>query len=118
MIVISQSNSRIGILENNLVQTAASAGEALAAGVIFTFPALVIMHDSQNDAARVIGWKSIRYGETVILSICGGLLSLISLFVKPFPFRRDGYTLQYPHKKGSDFRDATTFSISRRGRVR
>ena len=28
------------ILENNIVQTAASAGESLAAGVIFTFPAL------------------------------------------------------------------------------
>ena len=31
------------ILENNMVMTIASAGEALAAGVIFTLPALVIM---------------------------------------------------------------------------
>jgi len=31
------------ILENNLVQTIASAGEAVAAGAIFTFPALVIL---------------------------------------------------------------------------
>lgn len=31
------------ILENNMVQTAASAGESLAAGVIFTFPALVVL---------------------------------------------------------------------------
>src|SRR5690606_16723950 len=31
------------ILENNLVQTAASAGESLAAGVIFTLPALILM---------------------------------------------------------------------------
>ena len=31
------------ILENNIVQTAASAGEALAAGVIFTIPALILM---------------------------------------------------------------------------
>ena len=31
------------ILENNLVQTAASAGEALAAGVIFTLPALILL---------------------------------------------------------------------------
>src|SRR4030043_472426 len=31
------------ILENNIVQTAASAGESLAAGVIFTHPALGIM---------------------------------------------------------------------------
>jgi len=32
------------ILENNIVQTAASAGESLAAGVIFTLPALVILN--------------------------------------------------------------------------
>jgi putative OPT family oligopeptide transporter len=31
------------ILENNIVQTGASAGEAIAAGVIFTLPALVIL---------------------------------------------------------------------------
>ena len=34
---------RSNILENNIVQTTASAGEALAAGVIFTIPALVIL---------------------------------------------------------------------------
>jgi len=31
------------VLENNMVQTAASAGESLAAGVIFTFPALIVL---------------------------------------------------------------------------
>ena len=31
------------ILENNIVQTGASAGSSIAAGVIFTIPALVIM---------------------------------------------------------------------------
>ncbi|ANF22285.1 OPT family oligopeptide transporter [Thermococcus piezophilus] len=31
------------ILENNMVQTAASAGESLAAGIIFTLPALVVL---------------------------------------------------------------------------
>ena len=31
------------ILENNIVQTAASAGESLAAGVIFTIPALIML---------------------------------------------------------------------------
>jgi putative OPT family oligopeptide transporter len=34
---------RATILENNVVQTIASAGEAVAAGAIFTFPALVIL---------------------------------------------------------------------------
>jgi putative OPT family oligopeptide transporter len=32
-----------GILENNIVQTGGSAGQSLAAGVIFTIPALVIL---------------------------------------------------------------------------
>src|SRR3989442_114263 len=41
------------ILENNIVQTAASSGEALAAGGIFTIPALLL-----------IGyWKSFNYGQ-------------------------------------------------------
>ena len=41
------------ILENNIVQTAASAGESLAAGVIFTLPALLL-----------IGyWDTISYWE-------------------------------------------------------
>ncbi len=34
---------RGSILENNIVQTIASAGESLAAGVIFTIPALIIL---------------------------------------------------------------------------
>ena len=34
---------RSNILENNIVQTAASSGEALAAGVIFTIPGLVLL---------------------------------------------------------------------------
>jgi putative OPT family oligopeptide transporter len=34
------------ILENNVVQTIASAGEAVAAGAIFTFPALVVLGHS------------------------------------------------------------------------
>lgn len=34
---------RSNILENNIVQTCASAGEALAAGVIFTLPALILL---------------------------------------------------------------------------
>ena len=31
------------ILENNIVQTGASAGSSIAAGVIFTLPALIIL---------------------------------------------------------------------------
>lgn len=55
------------ILENNLVQTAASAGESLAAGVIFTIPALVIMGY----------WQEFNYLETVAISLCGGILGVL-----------------------------------------
>ena len=55
------------ILENNLVQTAASAGESLAAGVIFTIPALVIMGY----------WEEFNYFETVTIALCGGVLGVL-----------------------------------------
>ncbi|WP_421869299.1 OPT family oligopeptide transporter [Marinoscillum sp.] len=55
------------VLENNMVQTAASAGESLAAGVIFTIPALVIMGY----------WQEFNYVETTLISICGGVLGVL-----------------------------------------
>ena len=54
----------VTILENNSVQTMASAGESLAAGIIFTVPALL-----------VIGiWTEILWLETFLIAILGGLL--------------------------------------------
>lgn len=55
------------ILENNIVQTSASAGESLAAGVIFTFPALVLMGY----------WEEFNYLETVLVALCGGVLGVL-----------------------------------------
>ncbi len=55
------------ILENNIVQTAASGGESLAAGVIFTFPALVIMGF----------WADFDYLETMLIALCGGVLGVL-----------------------------------------
>src|ERR1700722_17334332 len=47
------------ILENNMVQTIASAGEVVAAGVIFTLPALVM-----------IGyWQSFDYLQTALITM-------------------------------------------------
>src|SRR2546426_915675 len=55
------------ILENNIVQTAASSGEALAAGVIFTIPVLLL-----------IGyWTSFDYGQTAAIASVGGLLGVL-----------------------------------------
>ena len=55
------------ILENNIVQTAASAGESLAAGVIFTMPALVLMKY----------WANFSYLETALISLTGGVLGVL-----------------------------------------
>ena len=52
----------VSILENNLVQTMASAGESLAAGVIFTVPALLVMG------------MEMRLLETFIIAVLGGVL--------------------------------------------
>ncbi|MFL2511376.1 MAG: OPT family oligopeptide transporter [Candidatus Neomarinimicrobiota bacterium] len=59
------------ILENNIVQTAASAGESLAAGVIFTLPALLL----------VGYWDTISYWEVTKIAMVGGILG--ALFTVP-----------------------------------
>ena len=58
------------ILENNIVQTAASAGESLAAGVIFTIPALVIMGHWDNFGGTNFIWIT-------IIAAFGGLLGVL-----------------------------------------
>lgn len=55
------------ILENNIVQTAASSGEALAAGVIFTIPALLLIGH----------WTAFDYWQTTVISAVGGLLGVL-----------------------------------------
>lgn len=53
--------------QSNIVQTMASAGESLAAGIIFTLPALVI-----------IGvWQDFKFWPTTLMAIAGGLLGII-----------------------------------------
>jgi putative OPT family oligopeptide transporter len=55
------------IYETNLIQTAASAGEAVAGGIVFTIPALVI-----------IGyWNHFPYLENVAIALLGGLLGIL-----------------------------------------
>jgi len=55
------------ILENNMVQTIASAGETVAAGVIFTLPALVIMGY----------WQAFDYFQTMLITMIGGVLGVL-----------------------------------------
>ena len=55
------------ILENNIVQTAASAGESLAAGVIFTIPALILLGY----------WNVFDYWWVTAIAGLGGLLGVL-----------------------------------------
>jgi len=57
------------ILENNMVQTVGSAGESIAAGVVFTLPALIFL-----------GFQ-LEYSRIFLLALAGGLLGV--LFVVP-----------------------------------
>jgi putative OPT family oligopeptide transporter len=72
------------ILENNIVQTGASAGSSIAAGVIFTIPALIILNY----------WQDFRYTWVLAIAGLGGLLGVLfsvplrrSMIVEdPLPF--------------------------------
>ena len=66
---------RDSILENNMVQTIGSAGESLAAGAIFTMPALFMWAEESSEAAMP------SFGEIAAISVCGGLLGV--LFMVP-----------------------------------
>lgn len=62
---------RDSILENNMVQTIGSAGESLAAGAIFTLPAL-FMWAAESDAIHKPSFLAIA-----IISLCAALLGLV-----------------------------------------
>ncbi len=72
------------ILENNIVQTGASAGSSIAAGVIFTIPALIILGH----------WQTFQYSWVLAIAGLGGLLGVLfsvplrrSMIVEePLPF--------------------------------
>ena len=69
--VIMKKNS---ILESNLVQTIGSAGESLAAGAIFTMPALFLWaEEGLCDKPSLV--------EITLIALCGGILGV--LFMVP-----------------------------------
>ena len=65
MIILRSIFKDVTILENNAVQTMASAGESLAAGIIFTVPALLVIPNL---------WDDIQILETTIIALLGGLM--------------------------------------------
>src|SRR5262245_19387755 len=68
--VISMAVLRVlgggGILENNIVQTGASAGSSIASGVLFTIPSLVIVGH----------WSEFEYLWVLAIAGLGGILGV------------------------------------------
>ncbi len=76
---------RASVLENNMVQTVGSAGESLAAGVIFTVPALI-----------VLGFMP-QLSKIFILSVVGGLLGVFFMIpLRKHLIVREHGRLPYP----------------------
>ena len=78
------------ILENNMVQTIGSAGESLAAGAIFTMPALFMWAAEAGEAAPSLL-------EIGMIALCGGVLGV--LFMVPLRTAlivKEHGTLPYP----------------------
>ncbi len=84
-ISVLRALGRASILENNIVQTTGNAGQSIAAGVIFTLPALIFL-----------GFD-LEYSRIFILALIGGWLGVLFMI----PLRRQliveehGY-LTYP----------------------
>ena len=71
-ISILRAFGRASILENNIVQTTGNAGQSIAAGVIFTLPALIFL-----------GFD-LEYSRIFILALIGGWLGVLFMI----PLRR------------------------------
>src|SRR5919204_3101679 len=63
---------RSTILENNIVQTTGSAGESIAAGIVFTLPAILLM-----------GYD-LTVAKVAVIAVVGGLLGILLMI----PLRR------------------------------
>ncbi len=73
------------VLENNIVQTIATVGEGLAAGVIFTIPALILLGDTPS------------IGRIFMLSSLGGILGILFMIpMRRFIIVEEHTTLPFP----------------------
>ncbi|MBM3200783.1 MAG: oligopeptide transporter, OPT family [Chlamydiae bacterium] len=75
----------VSILENNIVQTIASVGEGLAAGVIFTIPALYLF-----------GANPSNY-QVAVLSFLGGILGILFMIpLRRYIIVKEHHVLPFP----------------------
>jgi len=101
------------ILENNIIQTTGSAGESIAAGVVFTLPGFLFLSPGADGVS--VGEGYFNYLTILILAAFGGMLGTLMMI----PLRRslivkEHGTLPYPEgtacasvlqagEKGGDF---------------
>ncbi len=69
------------ILENNIIQTTGSAGESIAAGVVFTLPGFLFL---STENGKSVGDGYFTYLTILILAALGGMLGTIMMI----PLRR------------------------------
>jgi putative OPT family oligopeptide transporter len=74
------------ILENNVVHTIASSGESLAAGIIFTVPALVLLGI----------WETFNYWETTFIAMAGGVMGVVMMIPLRKPMIVEQKELRFP----------------------
>jgi OPT family oligopeptide transporter len=70
------------ILENNIIQTAGSAGESIAAGVVFTLPGFLFLSPAAD--GKSVGETYFTYLTILILAAFGGMLGTLMMI----PLRR------------------------------
>ena len=76
------------ILENNMVQTIGSAGESVAAGVVFTVPALLFLSGGQ---------EYFKYVTIFVLAAVGGILGVLFMIpLRQALIVKEHGTLPYP----------------------
>ena len=89
-IALSKAFLRTTILENNIIQTTGSAGESIAAGVVFTLPGFLFLSEAKSA-------DFFNYVTILVLAIFGGILGTLMMI----PLRRslivqEHGTLPYP----------------------
>ena len=82
---------RDSILENNMVQTIGSAGESLAAGAIFTLPALYLWAEERPTEFAVPEMLSV-----MVIALAGGILGVLIMVPLRRPLIVGDKTLTYP----------------------
>ncbi|MSR62248.1 MAG: oligopeptide transporter, OPT family [Planctomycetes bacterium] len=85
---IRRRNNQRAVLEHNIVQTAGSAGESVAAAVVFSVPALIFL-----------GYP-LEVGLTTLIALTGGMLGVLMMVpLRRYLIVKEHGVLRYPEGK-------------------